>query len=350
MRNTGFWLLASGQSISTLGDILYTVAVLSFTYAQTGSVLGTASIMILTTVTRLVAGFFTVQVVDRVPHRRLMIIADLARGLAVGVLGLASFRWQLGLPAIYAVTAVTAFAGAFFSPARASILPLIVAKADLVRANGLVASVVQVVQTIAWALGAVVVAFIGALLAILINAFTFLLSALATVLIVTRPEEASAAPTRQQGPLERLKAGWDQVWSNRVVRDVTIMDGLETFANVIWTSALMQAFTLEMLKVGPEWWGYQGSAYFVGTALGGLVATVAAGLLSREGGRPWQPSPSWPMWRGHRPPTWRGRSCTAWWRSSRPSRCPFGPTGWLRPDDRRATGGSWRRVQPSTLW
>lgn len=283
MRNRGFWLLVAGQSVSTCGDILYTVAVLSFTYTQTESVLGTASILILTTLTRLVAGFFTVQVVDRVPHRQIMIAADLVRGVAVGLLGLASLRWQLGLPAIYAVTVVSAFAGAFFSPARSAILPLIVAKEDLIRANGLVASVVQVLQTVTWALGAVVVAAVGAPLAILANAVSFLLSALATCLIVTKPQEP-AVSTRRQGPLERLRSGWDQVWSNRVVRDVTIMDGMETFANTIWTSALMQAFTLEVLKVGAEWWGYQGSAYFVGTVLGGLVATGAAGLLSRQGG------------------------------------------------------------------
>lgn len=141
LRNRGFWLLLSGQSISALGDILYTVAVLSFTYAQTESVLGTASLMILTTLTRLVAGFVTVQVVDRLPHRSLMMSADLVRGLAAGLLGLASFRWTLGLPAIYAVTFVAAFAGSFFSPARASILPQIVAREELVRANGVTAAV-----------------------------------------------------------------------------------------------------------------------------------------------------------------------------------------------------------------
>lgn len=282
LRNTGFWLLLSGQSVSALGDILYTVAVLSFTYAQTESVLGTASLMILTTLTRLLAGFVTVQVVDRLPHRRLMISADLVRGLAVGLLGLASFRWTLGLPAIYTVTFVSAFAGAFFSPARASILPQIVAKEELVRANGVIASVVQLIQTAAWAVGAALVSVVGTPTAILVNAASFLTSALATSLIDTAPQDAPAQ--RREGPLERLKAGWDQVWSNRVVRDVTIMDGIETFANTVWTSALMLAFTVETLKVGKEWWGYQGSAYFVGTVLGGVIAAAAANWLSRKGG------------------------------------------------------------------
>lgn len=284
LRNPSFWLLMAGQSVSTFGDIVYTIAVLSFTYASTGSVLGTASIMVLTTLVRLVAGFVTVQVVDRLPHRTLMIFADLVRGATVGALGLFSLRHELGLPLIYGVTVVTAFAGAFFSPARSAILPSVVGREELVRANGLIASVVQLVQTSAWALGAALVAFTGASAAILINAASFLLAALLTAFIATVSPPDGAPVKRREGPLERLKSGWEQVWTNRVVRDITIMDGLETFANTIWTSPLMLAFTVEVLGASKEWWGYQGSAYFLGTIIGGLIAATAANWLSRRGG------------------------------------------------------------------
>ncbi len=284
LRNQGFWLLVTGQGISVFGDILYTVAVLSFTYTQTGSVIGTSSIMIVGTVTRLLAGFVTVQLLDRLPHRRFMILADLVRAAAVGVLGLISLRWSLGLPAIYTVTVITAFAGAFFAPARSAILPAIVAREELVRANGVIAAVVQTVQAGAWALGAVMVAFTGTSAAILINAASFLLSALATALIRPAHRDTKAAPVGRETPLERMLAGWNQVWSNQVVRNVTIMDAIENFANVIWTSSLMLAFTARALGAGQEWWGYQGSAYFIGTIMGGVLAAAAAGLLARWGG------------------------------------------------------------------
>ncbi|MFZ5827538.1 MAG: MFS transporter [Bacillota bacterium] len=284
MRNRGFWLLMTGQSVSAFGDIVYNIAVLSFTYATTKSVAGTASIMILTTLVRLVAGFATVQVMDRIPHRRLIILADLARGLTVGALGLFSLRHELGLPVIYGVTALTAFAGAFYTPARSAILPSLVAREELVRANGLIASVVQLVHTGAWALGAVLVTFAGLPAAILLNAASFLLSALAVSLIRVAPSQEAPAVLRE-GPLERLRAGWNHVWSNPVVRDVTLMDSLETFANTIWTSALMLSFTVQVLGASEEWWGYQGSAYFLGTIIGGVVAAAGATSLSRWGGR-----------------------------------------------------------------
>lgn len=282
MRNRGFWLLMTGQSISSLGDILYTVATLSFAYAETRSVLGTGSLLMLTTLVRLVAGFLTVQVVDRVPHRTLMVAADIVRAAAVGLLGLFSLRNDLSMPAIYAVTVVTAFAGAFFIPARAAILPGLVTREQLVRANGLIATTTQAVQTAAWAAGAVLVAFLGAPAVILLNAASFLVSALTTALL--RPAEAPEGPVQQQSPMERLKAGWQEVWSNRVVRDITIMDSIETMAHTIWTSALMLAFTVQVLGADERWWGYQGSAFFLGTILGGLVAALAAGWLSRWGG------------------------------------------------------------------
>lgn len=283
--NASFWLLLIGQSVSNLGDILYTVAVLSFTYAATHSVTGAASIMILTTVVRLGAGFVAVQVVDRLPHRTLMIAADIVRALAIGALGLFSLRHQLTLPTIYAVTAVAAFAGTFFTPAQSAILPAVVARDQLVRANGLIASAVQFVQTAGWAVGAALVTLAGAPAVILVNAASFLLSAVATAFVVTTAAAGEGDnPATPLGPLARLKSGWTEVWSNRVVRDVTIMDGLETFANTIWTSALMLAFTVQVLRVGQEWWGYQLSAYCIGTIIGGGVAALAAGWLARWGG------------------------------------------------------------------
>lgn len=282
LGNRGFWLLMTGQSVSTLGDVLYTAATLSFAYAATRSVLGTSSLLILATVVRLVAGFVTVQVLDRIPHRVLMLSADLLRGLAVGALGLLSLRQSLGMPALYAVTVINAFAGAFFTPARAAILPAVVRKEQLVQANGLIASTTQVMQTAGWAAGAALVSLLGAPVMILVNAASFLLSAGATVLL--RPAAAPLGPALAQSPLERLQSGWREVWSNRVVRDVTLMDGIEIFANTIWTSSLMLAFTIQVLGADERWWGYQASAYFVGTIGGGLVAALAARALSRWGG------------------------------------------------------------------
>lgn len=284
-QNRSFWLLLVGQATSSMGDILYSVAVLSFAYATTGSVLGTASIMILTTLTRLLASFLAVQVIDRLPFRTLMISADIVRGLAVGLLGLTSLYGRIGMPMIYAVTFIAAFAGAFFTPARAAILPTIVAPTELVRANGLIAAVVQVVQTVGWAGGALFVAAVGGPVAILINAVSFGFSALTIYLMDGTPAAVTRSPSLQrEGALARLRAGWNEVWSNRVVRDITAMDGLENLANVIWTSPMMLAFTLQVLQVGEEWWGYQSAAYFVGTIMGGVVATAAAGWLSRKGG------------------------------------------------------------------
>lgn len=282
MRSRGFWLLLTGQSVSALGDILYAVATLAYAYAVTGSSLGTASLLILQTVVRLAAGFVTIQVLDRVPHRTLMLLADLVRGAAVVLLGLYGLRHELGMPVLYTVAAVNACAGSFFTPARAAILPSVVSRAQLVRANGLIASSTQVMQVTAWSLGAALVAMVGAPAVILVNGVSFLISALCTLLLP--PVEATGPEVLRESPLERLKAGWREVWTNRVVRDVTIMDSLETMAHTLWTSALMLAFTIQVLGADERWWGYQASAYFAGTMLGALFAALFARWLSRRSG------------------------------------------------------------------
>lgn len=282
--NMNFWFLLVGQTGSSFGDIIYSMAIVSFAYVSTHSVMGTASLMIMSTAVRLLAGFVTIQVADRVPHRTVMIVGDVVRGVAVGTLGLISLRYELSMALLYAVTAVNAFAGAFFAPARASILPAAVTKDQLVQANGLIASSGQLVQTCAWALGGALISLVGAPVVILVNAASFLVSAVATWFIRCAAQPNESVVAKKQNPLERLKSGWREVWTNRVVRDVTIMDGLEAFANTIWSSAFMLAFTLQVLKAGQEWWGYQAAAYFVGAVAGGLIAAAASRWLSRKGG------------------------------------------------------------------
>src|SRR5438270_10613242 len=78
-----FALLSVGQLVSRLGDVMLLIALPFFVYTTTGSVLATGATFAATSVPAVVFGPFAGAVADRVDARRLMIIVDIARAVAI---------------------------------------------------------------------------------------------------------------------------------------------------------------------------------------------------------------------------------------------------------------------------
>ena len=74
--------------------------------------------------------------VDRLDRRRLMVRVDAARCAAVGLLGLGVAADAVGLPLLYAVFFALGTAETLFDNAAVSILPAVVPRDRLARANG----------------------------------------------------------------------------------------------------------------------------------------------------------------------------------------------------------------------
>ncbi len=127
------WL---GQTISLLGSAvtifaLPTLAVLDLhaTPVQLGALTA------LQTLPFPILGMFVGVVADRVSRRRIMIIADIVRFLALASIPMAATGRAIGMPQLYGVALVSGAASAFFGIAYQSYLPVIVPAKRLTDAN-----------------------------------------------------------------------------------------------------------------------------------------------------------------------------------------------------------------------
>lgn len=68
-------------------------------------------------------------------------------------------------------------------------------------------------------------------------------------------------------------------------RRLMILELVESFPNAVWTSAFLLAYTVQVLRVGEAWWGFQGSAFMVGSILGRMLVTVLSRRFSHQLGR-----------------------------------------------------------------
>ena len=125
-QNRNFRLLYIGQTISQLGDWFNTVAVFALLLDLTGSATVVAWMLIVQFLPVAIVGPVAGVVVDRFDRRRLMIAADILRGLLI--LGLLFVRRPEQVWIAYVVMALTVAATSFFEPARTATIPNITSR------------------------------------------------------------------------------------------------------------------------------------------------------------------------------------------------------------------------------
>jgi predicted MFS family arabinose efflux permease len=178
--NADFRRLWTGQVVSEIGDWLNNIAVLALTIQLAGAGHEGRAIALYAIARHLplflfgpVAGV----VVDRTDRRRVMILADIAR--AVLALGFLLARSSAELPVIYLVGASLFAISAFFNVAKRAAIPNMVSGADeLLTANSLSSSTTAATIAIGSALGGIVATLTGRDVVFILNALTFLVSAL----------------------------------------------------------------------------------------------------------------------------------------------------------------------------
>ena len=145
-----------------------------------------------------VLGLFAGVWVDRWPRRSVMLIADAARALALGSIPAAAFAHVLGYPQLLAVAACVGIAAVFFEVAVQSMVPDIVAHADLERANARLQVTRNLAESGGNGLAGALITLLGAALAVLVDAVSYLVS-FATLLAMRVSETHLGARAAERG-------------------------------------------------------------------------------------------------------------------------------------------------------
>jgi dTMP kinase len=132
LRSTGFRRLLLGQSVSSLGDWVATLAFIAAAFALTSNQTAVAVVLIL----RLVPPIFAAPIggvfADRFDRRVIMVTCDLSRAALIVLVPF------VGIGLLYAIAFVHECISLFFLPARDASVPLLVRRDNLGEANGLV--------------------------------------------------------------------------------------------------------------------------------------------------------------------------------------------------------------------
>jgi MFS family permease len=174
-ENQNFRKLWCAQIVSEIGDWFYTIAIFSLLLELTGKAESVAIGLVLWVLPQTFVGPIAGAVNDRISRRRVMIIADLSRVVIVGCMLLVRSAGTAWL--IYPLILLETVMAGFFEPARNAVIPNITPEKDVIIANTLASTTWSFNLAIGSLIGGVVAATLGRHAVFVINALSFLVSA-----------------------------------------------------------------------------------------------------------------------------------------------------------------------------
>jgi len=223
----------------------------------TGSATAVAWMMIVQYLPVALVGPAAGVVVDRVNRRRLMIAADLFRG--VMIFGLLLVRRADQVWIAYVVMACTMAASGFFEPARTATIPNVTSAEELLPANAVSSATWSAMLALGASIGGLATAVFGRDIAFVLNALSFFASAM----FIARTRYDASPPHRD--PRHGFKA---------IVGITDLVDGLRYVRDQKHVAALM------CVKAG---WGLAGGVLLLLTVFGQRVFPVGAGSAAGIG-------------------------------------------------------------------
>jgi MFS family permease len=273
-RHRDFLALWGGQTVSQFGTqvsllVLPTVVVLSLHGGAFAVGLLTALEFLPFPVLGIAAGVW----IDRMRRRRVMIVADAGRTLALASIPIAFAAGVLGLPQLFAVSLLSGIGSVFFEVAYQSYLPSLVERPDLLEANSKLELTRSVAQVSGPLVAGVLVQLVGAARVVALDAASFLVSVV-SLLAIRRPEPAPAAAGTDF--LGDLRDGLGVLLGNRVL--TAIAGGAATAnlgTNIVL--AVLVVYAYRDLRLTP---GDLGIVYGA-ASLGSVLGALSSGAVTR---------------------------------------------------------------------
>jgi MFS family permease len=266
LDETNFRRLLVGQAISSLGNNLVPVALAFAVLRITNSPSDLGLVLSVESGTQIAFLLIGGVVSDRYSRLAIMQVTDAGRGIAEVVLGLLLVVGAPSIGIIAFLGSIQGMGGALFTPASGGLVPSLVSRENLQRANAVRQSASATASIVGPAVAGVLVLTVGAGWAILIDGLSFLIN----VIFLLRINVDLPARSRNSSALSDLVAGWRDFWGRTWFRTTVLGSTVFNFAYGLY----LVAGPVASLKLyhGPEMWAIVSVSAGVGAVVGGIIA------------------------------------------------------------------------------
>jgi predicted MFS family arabinose efflux permease len=280
--------IEAALATSMVGDWAYATAVIVWAYGVGGARL-VGIWMAVRYVLMAIVSPIGASLADRLPRKAVLIGSDLIRALLATVAGIALF---VDAPAavIIVIATVLALIGCVFRPAQMAWMPSLTRRPEeLTAANGASSTIESLAFFLGPALGALLVTATSVQVVFLLNAATFLLSAVLVwgihpIAGPTPGDEGDSADDDEpkEGMLSEMAGGFRHIVRDRDLVMVAILVCTQTIVAGA-TAVYGVVLAVDILKTGPQGVGIIDSVFGIGAIVGGFYA-IARSTRNRLAG------------------------------------------------------------------
>lgn len=279
------WGYLTAQGISITGTRVSMIAIPWLVLTSTGSATRTGIVAFAEMGPLVVLQALAGPVMDRLGARRVAITCDLLSVVVVGSIPLAHVLDVLTFPMLIVLVAL---AGALRGPgdaARHAMQPVVVEQVAMPteRVTGLTGAVERGASMAGAALAGGLVALIGAADALVVDAISFLVSALVLLATTAAPASTRTDPNAEDEPaayIAELRSGWRFMRRDPILMGIGVMVAVTNLLDAAWSAVLLPVWARDGGH-GVQVVGLLGATFGGAAILGSVVAATYGNRMSR---------------------------------------------------------------------
>ncbi|WP_234122211.1 MFS transporter [Clostridium hydrogenum] len=279
IRNKSFVLLLSSKFISILGTQIQDFALSLYVLKITGSAAKFASVLAVTILPQIILGPICGVFADWFDRKKMMIVLDIISGLIVISMGV-MYKVNGILPMSYIYFAVIALAvvSLLYSSAASAVIPGIVAKEELLKANSINATTTTIPELGSALVSGIIFGFFGIYYVLIINAFSFFSSALIELFINIPKNTRKIEKFDFKQFTNDFKEGLAFIKNEKLILKIVISAFVINFALSPLFSTGLTYILKKLLFVSDAALGTLDSI----VALGALAGSILAGAIGKK--------------------------------------------------------------------
>lgn len=272
LKNNNFVKFLLATLISRFGDSIDTIAYGWMVYKLTGSKVLMGTLYAVNAIPNLIFSPMFGVIVDKHQKKKIMFLGELGRGVIVSITAILFVFDSLRPWHLFIFTFLNSTLETLSSPAKMSIMPLILPKDKMLSASSFSTSASSFAELIGLSAAGIIIGKLGVEGAILIDAATFFIASIIFLTLKYSENLLTSVENNAKSYLNSIKEGFNFVKSNHSIL-ITIL--IAAFINFLLTplNVLMPAYIDEVLSSGPEALSMIGFGLTLGMIISGLLVS-----------------------------------------------------------------------------
>ncbi len=277
IKNKNFLLLLVGRILTNIADSIYYIASMWLVYDLGGSAFYSGIAGFLTSLPWAFQ-FLTGPLVDRWKVKKILVVSQIAQAIILLIIPVLYHFDALTIQLVLVLMPLLSIIQQFVYPAQSKVLPFVVKKEQLVKANASFSIAYQGIDFIFNAISGVLVAIVGAIMLFTVNSIFFTVAAMLFALLKLPQSEHPTSESFTKVSLSsywtELKEGFQIIFQSLMA--LFILGAMAMNFAIGGAMALLPA--LADNRGGPELYGYYLAAMSVGGLAGALLAPKLANV------------------------------------------------------------------------